>query len=795
MLRWLSVALAALGVVISIAACATPPESTASDEGADTTGNGPSLYRPGNRFSGWSNDGTTDQYLDEVQPILAKRCVGCHGCTTSPCQLKLSSYEGVQRGANTHNVFSVGLFSSPDGPTRMKDATTEAQWRAKSFYSVLDGGKDSVMYRYLQHGEDNNTAGFDLTNAYGLYKGKVESLKFECSGMKKAAMDARVAKPGTGMPFGLTQLPNNEYATLTKWLEAGAPGPSAAAQAALLAPRDANTVQAWEDFFNDASSPKNQLAMRYIFEHLFNGHMHFDDSQASKGDFFEVVRATSQTGPISEIVTETPSDDPKQQFYYRFKKVTQIITAKDHTVWHLTDAVKSHWSDLFLNSDWSIDTLPGYDGGNPFVIFDPIPGKIRDQFMIENSQKLIEAMVKGDVCNGSSATYAIRDRFWTFFLKPDSDPSAADPKLGNTDYSHLDPNTSSGSANASFTSLFEARMKELKPNGLTEQDLWDGDKTDKNAWITVFRHGKSASAHYGPLGQMPETLWVLDYANFERLYYDLVVLFKVWSKATDQIGTWRTMSNVRAHGEDLFLMFMPEDQRDALRLQFTPGVLRFTETPMMGAGIPAGNGDLDATKSIPDFVSRIQKYMGTTIAPIDALNPDTLNPAAPGSDLESQLFGLTIQRGQYSDMLPEITWVTIDNNGQKLDYTLLANRIYWSNSRIIGDFLGGVERRPELDSISVVKGHIGAFPELFLEVPIAEAAAAIQSGKTSKQARLAVRAKYEVPRNSPRFWQFIDDEHSRQLANNPLDSGIVDISEYLWPVSLQSTEKEPLSSN
>ena len=28
--------------------------------------------------------------------------------------------------------------------------------------------------------------------------------------------------------------------------------------------------------------------------------------------------------------------------------------------------------------------------------------------------------------------------------------------------------------------------------------------------------------------------------------------------------TWRVMSEVRAHGEDLFLMFLPESERDRL---------------------------------------------------------------------------------------------------------------------------------------------------------------------------------------------------------------------------------------
>lgn len=38
-------------------------------------------------------------YLTEVKPLLDKRCVVCHSCYNSPCQLKLDSFEGADRGA------------------------------------------------------------------------------------------------------------------------------------------------------------------------------------------------------------------------------------------------------------------------------------------------------------------------------------------------------------------------------------------------------------------------------------------------------------------------------------------------------------------------------------------------------------------------------------------------------------------------------------------------------------------------------------------------------------------------
>ena len=48
----------------------------------------------------------------DVQPILQRRCVVCHGCYDAPCQLKLGAWEGVARGASGDNVYDT------DAPAR-----------------------------------------------------------------------------------------------------------------------------------------------------------------------------------------------------------------------------------------------------------------------------------------------------------------------------------------------------------------------------------------------------------------------------------------------------------------------------------------------------------------------------------------------------------------------------------------------------------------------------------------------------------------------------------------------------
>lgn len=783
----LAMALALAGGAFALTACGADEGAVADDDAI--TSAGPSHYRPGNRIQGWggAERGVTDEYLDKVQPVLAQRCVTCHGCATAGCQLKLTAFEGVARGATKHNLFAPALFSLPTGPTRLKDATTVEQWREKKFYSVTDGGRDSIMYRLLQHGAAENGESFDLANPFNLYKDKAENYLFEALDTK-SALEKRLASTGVGMPFGLPSLPSAESSILMKWIEQGAKGPSPEAQAILETARDPERVKAWEDFLNQ-ESPKARLASRYLFEHMYFGKIHLDDSTSGKGDLFEIVRAKNRTGSVQEIVTDRVLDDPHGPFFYRLKKHTQIVSQKDNIVFHLTDAKRKHYDELLFKSAWDAGP-PSYASSNPFQYFEKIPGTIRSRFMLEHSAEIIDSMVKNDVCTGSNATYAIRDRFSIWWLKPESDPSALDPQLGTSGYP-ADPENRV--TDLFFENSFEAAMKKVKPNGFSVEDLWDGDKTQKNAWVTVLRHGKNASSHVGVMAQFPETMWVLSYANFERLYYDLVVDFRAWENAAHKLGTWRTMSAIRANAEDTFLLFMPESRRNDIRKAWTPGLASFTESAMKGEGIPSGVPNLDPNRPVEDLVSKVRAYFGDKIVAKDVLNPDPMHaePApVPGSitteaNVDTALYSLTAARGGFSAALPNVTWVTIKNGDQSYLYSIIANRIYWSNSRVIANSFPSVNRRPELDSLSIVRGHIGSFPELFLNIPINEVAEVVRLGNGSPQDRLQVRMKYEVRRNSAEFWKYLDAEHARTFKENPLESGIIDTSDYLWPANLQ----------
>ena len=98
-------------------------------------------------------------YWDDVKPILDRRCVVCHGCYDAPCQLKLSSPEGIDRGFSSEQVNAIRFFEVD--PTRLFiDGKNTHDWRSKKkpFSPVLNERdqtpeanlQGSVFYKMLE---------------------------------------------------------------------------------------------------------------------------------------------------------------------------------------------------------------------------------------------------------------------------------------------------------------------------------------------------------------------------------------------------------------------------------------------------------------------------------------------------------------------------------------------------------------------------------------------------------------------------------------------------------------------
>ncbi len=57
-------------------------------------------------------------FQTEVKPILEHRCTVCHACYNAACQLKLDSFEGLDRGISKNPVYDGTRLSAME-PSRL----------------------------------------------------------------------------------------------------------------------------------------------------------------------------------------------------------------------------------------------------------------------------------------------------------------------------------------------------------------------------------------------------------------------------------------------------------------------------------------------------------------------------------------------------------------------------------------------------------------------------------------------------------------------------------------------------
>ena len=162
----------------------------------------------------------------------------------------------------------------------------------------------------------------------------------------------------------------------------------------------------------------------------------------------------------------------------------------------------------------------------------------------------------------------VNDHFWIMFLDPDYDLSIRYPGFINLQSDNLRMPVERGSDNKLSKVLlknqhykwavdyYKARQQfygAIYSEGLGVDSIWKGNQPDDQPVLTVFRHFDSASVHRGVLGNLPNTLWVIDYPLLERIYYSLVAGFDVYGNAGHQLSVRLYMDALRIEGESYFL--------------------------------------------------------------------------------------------------------------------------------------------------------------------------------------------------------------------------------------------------
>lgn len=729
-------------------------------------------------------------YWQEVEPILEKRCVVCHGCYDAPCELKLSSIEGIERGASTKNVYATRL--RPGKLTRLyEDAHSVDEWRDKKFFPVLN--------EYVNEPEANRQASLiyqllELKEAHPLPQTDILSDDFtlglnreETCPKVEAVQHFASKHPLWGMPYALPGLESEEQNVLKSWVEQGAIYTS-------RPPLDSayvSLIKQWESFLN-RDSLKGQLVSRYIYEHLFLGHLFFDEIKPIK--YFKLVRSTSPPGqPIEQISTRRPYDDPGvNRVYYRFVEEKESIVVKTHMPYALNNDRMTHWQQLFFVAPYEVTSLPDYQphvSANPFDGFQQLPVDSRYRFMLDEAHYTILGFIKGPVCRGQVALNVIKDHFWVFFHNPErrQDKDKAFSEFLIDHKQQLEMPTAEGDIYLPLTSwkiyadkqrkFLAARDAFLTENMDALKDvsldlIWDGDGHNDNAALTVFRHFDSASVHKGMVGPEPQTAWLVDYPLLERIHYLLVAGYDVYGNVGHELLTRIYMDFLRMEGESNFLQLLPTTARNRERELWYRGA-----DPKLKAYLTMPSFEQKTIPAIPyqtqDEKQELFEFIGEKLKPVlsTQLELATLNNPV----LEKQLARLAGFNGANTALLPETMFVAINNNGKQQFVTIIHNTAHLSITSMFDEHK---ELIPEEDTITVANGFVGSYPNAFVRVEqtdLAEFVDQVLALKTQTDYAQLMN-HFGVRRTSPEFWAHADIVYETSKRDNPIEAGIFDFN-------------------
>ncbi len=735
------------------------------------------------------------EFYRDIKPIFDQRCVVCHGCYDAPCQLKLDSPEGLQRGASAAAVYDSARVLTAE-PTRLfVDAHSVEAWRAKRFFSVLNESGDtdadsnlqqSVLYRMLTLKAEHPLPDGPLPATLDTSLDR----KAFCPTQESFAQYAR-QRPLHGMPYGLPALSDEEFGTVTRWLEGGAAIASAPAPSGLAQQATAE----WERFLNRGDL-KTQLMSRYVYEHLFLADLYFADSDAR--EFFKLVRSRTPSGePIDVIATRRPFDDPGvERVYYRLQPYRATIVAKTHLPYALDAQRMRRWQQLFLDSDYRVETLPAYTpevAANPFVAFAAMPVRSRYRFLLDDANFFISTFIKGPVCRGQLALNVIDDQFWVMFANPDVE-AIVDNEFLAKESGHLRlPSEleaqplglakwkNYGDLQAKYLAAKENYLAQRFPTPpvATLDGIWNGDGSDRknaNAALTVFRHFDSASVVPGLIEPLPKTAWVIDYPMLERMYYLLAAGFDVYGDAGHQLLTRLYMDFLRMEGESNFLHFLPKAVRDKTRNSWYQGVgakMRDSVYRKVGAYQRESGIHYRSKEPQRELFDLLRARLGSALGHRYDLSATQLSP-----EVTAALQKIATLRGAAVSRLPEVVLLrVVIRNGPDRLFSLLHNDAH-SNVAVL--LFEQARRRPERDTLSVLPGIVGAYPNAFWVVheddlpSLARDLAAVRSGADYR--RLAARVA--VTRNGGRFWQEADWALNTYRNLEPIDWGVLDLSRY-----------------
>ncbi|MDH5576258.1 MAG: fatty acid cis/trans isomerase, partial [Nitrospirota bacterium] len=516
-------------------------------------------------------------------------------------------------------------------------------------------------------------------------------------------------------------------------------------------------------------------------------HLYFDDLTPRL--FFRLVRSTTPPGEaIDLIATRRPYDDPKvDRIYYRLEPVRTTILAKTHMPYVLNQQRLARYRTLFLEPEYMVQALPSYEpeaSANPFETFKLIPVRSRYMFLLDEAEFTIMNFIKGPVCRGQVALNVINERFWIVFGNPNSPVLNHGAKFLEHENKNLQmPIAEQSNATPLGTWLKYSRLEKnyvagkvafiqehlTTPEDLSLDVIWDGDGQNDNAALTVFRHLDNATVVKGFVGDEPKTLVLLGYPLLERIHYLLVAGYDIYGNIGHQLNSRLYMDFLRMEGELDFLTLLPEQTRvkewkfwyrDAGDKVEDFGAMYFNRVNRQ-TGIQYHTADHKS-----ELIGMLRERLGPVLRTSYAIEKIGDTPVRQPLERLSHLTGVAIS------WLPQLAFLSIEGSDNHT-VTLIHNNGLSNVSHL---FFDDKRRLPEEDSLTVVRGFLGAYPNAFYHVAEAELEDFVSTveGLSREEDYQALISRFGIRRSDPDFWKHSDAIQAAYQNASPIEAGLFD---------------------
>ena len=238
-------------------------------------------------------------------------------------------------------------------------------------------------------------------------------------------------------------------------------------------------------------------------------------------------------------------------------------------------------------------------------------------------------------------------------------------------------------------------------------------------------------------------------------------------------------------GENNFLRFLPIDSRREIWAEWYTDARKGAENYLddQYRGLQRTTRIKYVTNDPKtEFFEKLLVHAGKATDPHDVLNRcvEDDNADMDAGPVEKRadramrkvadIHGLQVQA------LPDVTFVHVvtGQDSRDLAYTIIRNKALSNNSML---FREGRRRVPENDTLTVVKGHVGSYPNAFSRILIDEIEGCIERYLKIEDPLdyYNFAKRHGTQRNSPIFWQESDWHYQESLHERPVEAGVFDM--------------------